>query len=79
MNDVTARRLEDTLPEDYRLVNCARCRRLLAAPGQPPVGGAVLEQVVGRAYGRPHCWRCLPAARREPAPPATTFAANPTE
>jgi hypothetical protein len=77
MNDGTAQTLEESLPDDYRLVNCSRCRRVLAAPGQSPVAG--LEQVAGTAYARPCCWRCLPAAMRQPAPPANTFTVNPTE
>lgn len=58
--------------DDVVIVNCARCRRALLAKGQRPLGD-LTEYVEGRVYGRPHCWRCISYARKEPLPPANRF------
>ena len=60
------------LAGDLRVVNCGRCRRLLVVPGQG-WDGPEPEEAAGKCYGRWHCKRCLPHARREPLPPANSF------
>lgn len=58
--------------DDIKILDCARCGRMLLAPDQPSQPHYP-EPVAGRAYGRPHCWRCLPHAMREPKPRESFF------
>ena len=58
--------------DDVILVSCARCSRPLLGRDQQPVD-RYREYPAGHCYGRPHCWRCINHARREPLPPTNRF------
>lgn len=60
-------------PEDLRVVNCARCDRVMRARDNTVEGFEHLPLMHARVYGRAVCAVCYPAAVKEPRPPETLY------